>query len=132
MSKIIADDLKTFMAGFVGNMRLTDYEVGTYLENGHVMTDQSLDIPDTCIVIPQYMTDWEVDVEVEDNYSKLHASACPGGQGDCTAVEHKGQVKIKVLNHLKAGDKVILMRKPGGQQYLIISRVENSPYKHEG
>lgn len=43
-----------------------------------------------------------------------------GGTGDDIVLEN---VKIMIHNALKAGDEVLMMRKSGGQEFVVIDKV---------
>lgn len=97
-----------------------DITDGYYLGEGQARLPDNLIVD---IVIPQHLTDWEVDMELEDNYDKLHTGRCPGAEGDCTPVEHKGKVKMKIYNHLEVGDHLLIIKYPMRGKFVAIDRL---------
>lgn len=73
------------------------------------------------LVVPKSLTDYEVEIEIVEE--KKTEKDLKG-----TEYEHdhkiKGNVKIKVLNHLETGDRVTLVRQSGGQKYFVAGKVE--------
>lgn len=66
-----------------------------------VQISTQLTVPTSALVVPQHLTDYEIEVEIN------------GG----------AKQKMKVYNALKKNDKVALLRKAGGQQFFILDRI---------
>lgn len=81
----------------------TDLRIGTVTSAKplKVQISTQLTIPSSLLVVPEHLTDHEIEVEIN------------GG----------AKQKMKVYNALKKNDKVALLRKDGGQQFLIIDRI---------
>ena len=97
--------LKTLIDSYVGNTRPTDFYFGTMVSPTQVQLDSSEGpLPESCCIIPESLKTYKVQVE-----------------GDFHGESHSGELTID--NSLKAGDKVIVLQKPGGQKYLILERL---------
>lgn len=70
-------------------------------------------------MVPQSMTDHEVEVTIKKEYG-WKTKERSGGAGDDIVLEN---VKIMIHNSLKAGDEVLMMRKSGGQEFVVIDKV---------
>ena len=84
-------------------------------------------LPESMLVVPEYLTDHEVEVSVQDNYGWATRSTS-GGSEAASFASHSHEIsfnkhKIKIHNSLKVGDKVILLREAGGQHFLIVDRL---------
>lgn len=66
-----------------------------------VQISNQLTIPSNALVVPQHLTDYDVDVKLGNDTRK----------------------NMKVYNALKINDKVALLRKAGGQQFLILDKI---------
>lgn len=73
------------------------------------------------LVVPMNLTDYELEIEIEEIKTEKSLEG--------SEYEHyhkiKGKKKIKVLNHLKNGDRVTLVRQRGGQKYFVAGKVED-------
>ena len=106
------------------NDQPTDLRFGTVVSEKplKVQVTNLFTIPQSMLVVPKHLTDYEVEVTVDwttENQS--------GGSGDSAFASHnhgvKGKKKMKVHNALKNGDKVALIRKHGGQSFYILDRI---------
>ena len=88
-------------------------------------------IPESLLVVPEHLTDYEVDVTIDwktEDYSHSHnISDTYSGGGSASTNTHKhnvvGKKKMVVHSGLMVGDKVALLRKQGGQSYFILDRI---------
>ena len=101
-------------------------------------------IPESMLIVPEHLTDREVEVTLEREYLwETHIKqGISGGYDDIRildnyseneddykrdVINHNHEIfgtrKVKILNGLKAGDKVALLRKQGGQSYFILDRI---------
>lgn len=71
-------------------------------------------LPESLLIVPQHLTDYEVDVTIPNWKTSQY-------EGHTHAVE--GKNKMTVHNSLKVGDQVALIRKTGGQSYYILDRI---------
>lgn len=81
------------------------YRYGTVKETKPLMIqiDQKLILSSEFLVVSEHLTDYEVEIESE--------------------IENAEKATLTVKKSLKVGDKVILLRQMGGQQYLVYDRV---------
>ncbi len=111
-----------------------------------IQIDQKLVLPRECLKIPQYLTDYKVNIEIntatedttlntqhthEINYSDatINGSSTQKTTSETGEFEstHKhtivGTKEIVFKNALKVGDNVLLIREQGGQTYFVVDRV---------
>ena len=84
-------------------------------------------LPESILIVPEHLTDHEIEVTVKDSYG-WETKYRSGGSGDSAFASHNHDIaferkKILVHGALKVGDKVALMRKQGGQFYYILDRL---------
>lgn len=95
----------------------TDVMTGTVITARPVIikVEQRFDIGADQLIIPEYLTDRKVSVSVDSQTEE-------GGEPEHT---HKmsGEKSVTIHNALRAGDHVILIRKAGGQKFLVFDRV---------
>lgn len=75
------------------------------ITNLQIKIDQKLTLPKEAIIVPECLTRYEIDL--------THSH---GGSGN--ALE-----KVVIREGLKEGDRVILIRVQGGQQFVILDKV---------
>lgn len=80
-----------------------------------IRVEQKLLLYSEQLILPRSMTDFELEIELE-------ASTENGGE---PAHNHgiSGKKTIKILNALKSGESVLLMRMQGGQKYIVLDRM---------
>ena len=90
-----------------------------------VSIDQKMTLGSAQLVLTRNVSDHKISVSVDwltGNES--------GGSGDSAFASHNhsisGTKEITIHNGLKVGDEVILLKKKGGQKYLILDRVVNT------
>lgn len=79
------------------------------VEELKIKIDQKFILSKEFFVIPQSLTKYEIDLSHSHNYSNGSTS--------------KELNKIVIREGLKQGDKVLLLRVQGGQQYVILDKV---------
>lgn len=84
-------------------------------------------LPESILIVPEHLTDHEIEVTVKDSYEWATKNRS-GGSSDAAFASHNHDIafeKKKILVHgaLKVDDKVALMRKQGGQFYYILDRL---------
>ena len=111
------------------------------LTSGKVKTPTPLTIPSgrkmelgpTKLLITNAVREYKVDMTVDhwtddeaEHTHAVHDTYTGGGSSDPTAHKHAyvGRKKFTVHLGLKAGEKVLLLRIQGGQQYIVLDRVE--------
>jgi hypothetical protein len=101
--------------------KMCDYVTGVVTSEDplKVKITNSFEIGEEFLVVPQSMTDHEVEVTIKKEYG-WKTKDRSGGAGDDIVLEN---VKIMIRNSLKAGDEVLMMRKSGGQEFVVIDKV---------
>lgn len=78
-----------------------------------IRVDQKLTLGPAQLVLARSMTDYDLRVEVN------HTTEASEGHTHAYA----GEKTFRVLGALKMGERVLLLRLPGGQQYVVWDRV---------
>lgn len=84
-------------------------------------------IPQSMLIIPEYLTDYEIEVTVKPDYGWVTQNKS-GGSGEPAFASHNHDIqferkKIMIHGALKVGDKVALLRQAGGQHFLVLDRL---------
>lgn len=66
-----------------------------------VRVEQKLQISEKMLIVPKNLTDYEITAEYSGEF-----------------------IKLKLLNAIKTGDKVLLLRMQGGQKFLILDKIK--------
>lgn len=78
-----------------------------------ILVEQKMTLGGEQLVLSRAVTDYETETEIvwetEDAFDHVHAVT--------------GRKKVKVLNSLRAGERVVLIRLAGGQRFLVTDRV---------
>lgn len=112
MSTGLVKVIKDVAMDAVDNAKMSDLRFGTVISTSPLkvrITNQFI-LPESILIVPQHLTDYEVEVEVH---------SWNDSRGDSL----NGTKKMTIKNALKVGDKVALMRKQGGQSYFILDRL---------
>lgn len=87
-------------------------------------------LPESLLIIPQHLTDYDVEVTIPDwktSQHDGHTHNCSESGTTTSGGTHthiiEGKNKMTVHNALKVGDHVALIRKTGGQSYYILDRI---------
>ena len=101
MSTGLIDIMKRASLDAIDNAQLCDLRYGTVvsIKPLKVQVTNLFTIPSSLLVVPQHLTDYEVQVKLD------------------------GKKTMTVYNALKVNDKVALLRKQGGQSYFILDRI---------
>ena len=101
--------------------KMCDYVTGVVTSEDplKVKITNSFEIGEEFLMVPQSMTYHEVEVTIKKEYGWKTKNRS-GGTGDDIVLEN---VKIMIHNALKAGDEVLMMRKSGGQEFVVIDKV---------
>ena len=89
-----------------------------------IMINQKMILTKMQLILTRNVTDHEIEVNIGWETGQSLIGSTGGGGNDLThthAVD--GKKKIKVLNHLKEGEKVLMIRQQGGQKFIVIDRV---------
>lgn len=101
-----------------------------------ILVEQKMELTRAQLVLARDVTDYYIDVTPLEPWTEKKPTDPwvteyeQGGSGDAEFASHRhkiqGKKKLKIWNHLQVGEKVILIKQRGGQQYLIIDRVEET------
>lgn len=87
-----------------------------------VTTDQQIILTSEFLELCRNVTEYEIEMTVNHVVEKAQ-----GGSHDPSFQSHdhmyKGRKVFKVHNGLKAGERVVMLERAGGQSYVIIDRV---------
>ena len=109
--------IKLAAAEAVSAQKPADIRYGTVIgsEPLRILLEQRLTLGEGQLVIPKEMTDHELELEAE---------LVTGAAGeDAHSHALQGKMKVRLLNGLKNGEHVLLLRVPGGQKYIVMGRV---------
>lgn len=92
-----------------------------------IKVSQTLELEDDFLLLSRSVTDYETEVSIPESAGWKTMK----NDGDGSLGEHKHGIaiekrKITVHNALEAGEKVLMIRKSGGQKYIVIDRVVNA------
>lgn len=114
-------------------MMLTNVEYGrvTGVNPLEITLDSKVPLPAAFLTLTNAVKDHSVDITVswntEDNTHR-HGNGNNGLPTDKATHNHaiKGRKRITVHNGLTLGERVILLRKQGGQDYIVLDRVDEA------
>ena len=126
----LTDLMKLVAAGVINNMQLPEVYIGKVVNINPLeirLTAQNI-LPEKYLILTNAVKDHEVDISISwatvDNTHK-HGNGNDGQ--DTTEVTHnhavKGRKKIMIHNGLTQGEKVLLLRTQGGQNYVVVDRI---------
>jgi hypothetical protein len=129
MSSGLVSVIKEIAMDAVDNSKMPDLRFGTVISESPLkvrVTNQFI-IPSSMLIVPQHLTDYEVDVTIASSYG-WKTQDRSGGAGEAAYSAHNhdiviGEQTMKIHNRLKTGDKVALLRKQGGQSYFVLDRL---------
>lgn len=89
-----------------------------------IQIEQNDMIQESQIIVPEYLTDHKVKIEIKKVWSTEIENGCSESP---LLHSHKieGEKEMIVKNALKSGDKVIILRLHGGQKFYVLDRVVN-------
>lgn len=91
-----------------------------------ITVDQKKILTEAQLILTDAVRDYAVEMTTLPEFHETEETS--GGSGDAAFASHKhkyqGRKKWKVHNALKTGEKVILLRCDGGQQYVVMDRWE--------
>ncbi len=126
---------------FLNHKMLTEVEYGrvTNVNPLEIMLDSQKPLSAAFLTLTNAVKDHTVDITVswatvEDDYLKPTHTHGNGNNGSPTAsttdfdTKHKhdikGRKRITIHNGLTVGERVILLRKSGGQDYIVLDRID--------
>lgn len=89
-----------------------------------ISVNQKMVLTNMQLILTRNVSDYEVEISVgwETNHALIGSVGANGNDLTHTHVV-EGEKRVKVLNHLKKGEKVLLIRQQGGQKYIVIDRM---------
>lgn len=91
-----------------------------------IQVDQKKTLTEAQLILTDAVRDYTVEMTTMPEFHETEEIS--GGAGDAAFAPHKhryqGRKKWKVHNALQMGEKVILLRCDGGQQYIVLGRWE--------
>ena len=90
-----------------------------------VSIEQKMTLGAAQLVLTRNVTDYKTEVTID-----WSTESKSGGSGDASFDSHNhsisGKKEMTIHNGLNLGDEVILLKKKGGQKYLILDKVVNT------
>lgn len=143
MSSGLIDIMKRAAMEAQENAQICDLRYGQVISTSplRVKVTNLLTLPESLLVVPKHLTDYQVNVSIDWGTSAVenHSHGYSGTTGNSENHNHSfsgiteasgghshsmsGQKTMTIHNGLKVGDKVALLRKQGGQSYLILDRI---------
>lgn len=106
-----------------------DYLVGVVMETDplKIKVSNTLILEEDFLELTRNVTDYETEVSITKEYD-WKTQDKSGGSGYAAFEMHNHNIviekkKIKIHNALKADDKVLMLRKSGGQEFIVIDRM---------
>ena len=106
-----------------------DYIVGSVTETDplKIKVSNTLILEEEFLELTRNVTDYETEVSITKEYD-WKTQDKSGGSGYSSFETHSHDIvtkkkKIKIHNALKADDKVLMLRKSGGQEFIVIDRM---------
>ena len=102
-------------------------QAGAPMSGGYgYVTSTSPLLTEAQLILTDAVRDYTVEMTTMPEFHETEETS--GGAGDASFAPHKhryqGRKKWKVHNALQMGEKVILLRCDGGQQYIVLGRWE--------
>ncbi|MEA4988928.1 MAG: DUF2577 domain-containing protein [Anaerovorax sp.] len=101
-----------------------------------ILVEQKLLLEEPFIICSRNVTDHDVKMEVSHEtefsgaYAHQHSVSTSGGSGTSDTDkepphkhEYKGKKTYRILNGLRIGEKVIMIRMQGGQRFIVLDRI---------
>lgn len=128
-SKNIVEIIKKVALDAVNANQDADYCYGTVTSASplKILVEQKMELTAAQLVLCRNVTNYKttVTVNVEGVDWLTEDKSGGGGYSEFASHNHsiKGTKSIIINNALQVGEKVVLMRKKGGQEYLVLDRV---------
>lgn len=136
MSTGLIDIIKRSALAAIEAEKPCDIKYGTVIDTNPLkvrITPQFV-IPKSMLIVPQHLTDYEIEVSipreylwqtnliqgVNQNYKDIKCEDNTINHSHEILADHH---KVKIHNALKVGDKVAMLRQAGGQHFLILDRL---------
>ena len=133
----IATSIKRLAKGVIDSQQPTDVMFGVVerVQPLVIRIGQDMPLTDEYLILTNAVKDHSVDITVswstEEENEHVHGNGNNGSPTDKSIKPHKhevkGRKKITIHNGLTLGEKVLLLRTQGGQNYVVIDRVDEIP-----
>ena len=123
-SQDLYEAIKTAAINAVETSQPCDFLFGkvTSVSPIKVYVEQKLTLGAAQLILTRNVMDYTVPISVD-----WQTETSAGGKGDASFESHNHSVsgikEITILNGLKVDDEVIMLKKKGGQKYLILDKV---------
>lgn len=99
---------------------ISDWEYGTVVKSEplEIMVNQKITLTKSFLEVLPQLSDFKIKIEYEKDPEPE-----PGNSEEEPEIIEK---EITIKNELKQGDKVILLKKNGGQKYLVLDRIKQT------
>ena len=129
MATGLIDIVKRASLDAMDNAKMSDLRFGTVvsIDPLKVQITNQFTIPKDLLIVPEKLTDYEIETTITTEYG-WKTKDKSGGSNEAAFASHNHEIehtkkKIKIHNALKVGDKVVLLRKQGGQLFYILDRL---------
>lgn len=129
MSTGLIDIMKRAALDAVDNSKICDLRFGKVVSISplKIQITNQFTIPENLLIVPEKLTDYEIETTITTDYG-WKTEEKSGGNGEESFSVHNHEIKhekkkIKIHNALKIDDKVVLIRKQGGQLFYILDRL---------
>lgn len=114
------DTIKRMINDVLDFKNVSDWVYGTVtkIEPLEIQLDQKLTLPKSFLEVSPQLSNYKIKVEYEKEPEPE-----PGNSDEELEIIEK---EITIKNELKQGDKVILLKKNGGQKYLVLDRIKQT------
>ena len=115
--------VKRAAIGAVNASQPSDFSFGKVISTSplKILVEQKMTLGAAQLVLTRNVTDYKTRVTVD-----WLTGTASGGSGDSSFASHNhsvsGTKEMTVHNALQVGDEVILLKKQGGQKYLVLDR----------
>lgn len=133
----IATSIKRLAKGVMDSQQPTDLMFGVVerVKPLVIRIGQDMPLTDEYLILTNAVKDHTVDITVswstEEENEHVHDNGNNGLPTEKSIEPHKhevkGRKKITIHNGLTLGEKVLLLRTQGGQNYVVIDRVDEIP-----
>lgn len=130
MSRDLSTIIKTLAQQSADNSKFANITVGTVTSVSplKIKISQDLVLPESVLIVPQHLTDYEMNVTIDSSYGWTTQDKSYSSSSADAFRNHNHDIvisnkKIKIHGKLKNGDKVALINAIGGQQYYILDRI---------
>jgi hypothetical protein len=129
MSSGLIEIIKRSAIEAIESRKPCDLRYGTVISTSplKVRVTPQFVIPQAMLIVPQQLTDYEIEVTIKPAYDWKTKNIGEGiGSDGVPSHDHKidfTKKKIQIHGALKVGEKVVMVRQAGGQNFLILDRL---------